>query len=215
MIILHYEPGAASFAPHALLNEIGLPFELRRIDSKAREHKTPEYLALNPNGLIPVLQDGKTVLFETAAICMHLADRFPAAQLAPAIGRPERPHFYKWMVWFTNTMQAHLIHYFYPERMVDDGNAEGAAQLEAHAQARVVQCLAMLDTELARHGGPWLLGQTYSAADAMGFMLCRWTRHFKSQRARDHRHVLPWLQRVYARPAVQQTVSRESLAEPF
>ena len=68
MITLHYFPGNASMTPHMLLRELGVPFELALVDRAKRAHKAPEYLKLNPNGLIPVLVDGALVLYETAAI---------------------------------------------------------------------------------------------------------------------------------------------------
>ena len=215
MIKLHALPGAASLAPHILLNEIGAPFELQFVDRDAGEHKSPAYLALNPNGLIPVLVDGELVLFETVAIGLHLADTHPAAGLAPPLGTAERAGYYKWMVWLTNTMQAQLIHYFYPERMVDDGNAAGVAQVKAHAQARVQGCLLQIDEQLARHGAPWLLGAQYSAADAYAFMLCRWTRNFSDGPAREQPHIAPFLQRMLARPAVQRAFATEGLQPPL
>ena len=215
MITLHYHPGNASFTPHVLLHEIGAPFELHLVDRAQREHKSPAYLALNPNGLIPVLVDGELVLYETAAICLHLADRHPAAQLAPPLASAERAHFYKWLVWLTNTLQATLLHYFYPERMVDDGNSAGAAQVKAHAQARVHDCLAQIETQLAGHGGPWLLGEHYSAVDPYAFMLCRWTRGFDGRPAREYTHIGPFLQRVLARPAVQRAIATEQLPPPL
>ncbi len=215
MITLHCLPGAASLAPHILLNEIGAAFELQRVDRDSNAHKSPAYLAMNPNGLIPVLVDGDLVLYETVAIGLHLADTHPAVGLAPALGTPERAHFYKWMVWLTNTMQAHLIHYFYPERMVDVGNAAGVAQVRAHAQARVQGCLVQIDQQLARHGGPWLLGERYSAADAYAFMLCRWTRNFDAKPAREHAHIAPYLQRMLSRPAVQRAFATEDLQPPL
>ena len=215
MIKLYALPGAASLALHILLNEIGLPFELQFVDRDAGEHKWPAYLALNPNGLIPVLVDGDLVLYETVAIGLHLADTHPAAALAPTLGTAERAHFYKWMVWLTNTMQAQLIHYFYPERMVDEGNAAGAVQVKAHAQARVQGCLLQIDEQLARHGGAWLLGAQYSAADAYAFMLCRWTRNFSDRPAREHPHIAPYLQRMLARPAVQRAFAAEGLQPPL
>src|SRR5689334_12462527 len=98
MIQLHYNPGSANMAPHILLHELQLPFELVRVDQERQQHKRPEYLKLNPNGLIPVLVDGDLVLYEAAAICLHLADRLPQADLAPPLGTPERAHYYKWMV---------------------------------------------------------------------------------------------------------------------
>jgi glutathione S-transferase len=216
MITLHYYPSNASFAPHVLLHEIGVPFELALVDRTNNAHKSAAYLALNPNGLIPVLVDGDLVLYETAAILMHLADAHPAAQLAPALGTPERAQFYKWAVWLSNTLQVALMHYYYPERMVNEGNAEGAAQVEARAEAKVADGLAQVDAQLARHGGPWLLGAAYSAADPLAFMLCRWTRGFKNQRpARDYAHIGPYLQRMLARPAVQRAVAAEKLPLPI
>ena len=215
MITLHHVPGAASLAPHILLNEIGAAFELKPVDHEGNAHKSPAYLAMNPNGLIPVLVDGTLVLYETVAIGLHLADTHPAAGLAPALGTPERAHFYKWLVWLTNTLQAHLIHYFYPERMVDEGHAAGVAQVKAHAQARVQGCLVQINEQLADHGGPWLLGAPYSAADAYVFMLCRWTRGFSERPAREHTHIAPYLQRMLARPAVQRTLATEGLQPPL
>jgi glutathione S-transferase len=217
MITLHYHPGNASFAPHVLLNELGLPFELALVDRANNAHKSPAYLKLNPNGLIPVLVDADLVLYETAAILMHLADAHPAGGLAPPPASPERAHYYKWMVWLSNTLQATLIHYFYPDRLVAAGNAEGAAQVKAAAEAKVGQCLAQLDAQLdaPRGGGPWLLGARYSAADPLAFMLCRWTRGFASRPARDHPNLGPYLQRMLARPAVQRTFAAEKLPQPF
>src|SRR3954471_9638709 len=137
MIQLYYYPGNASMTPHILLEELGVPFALKYVDRTVGAHKSPEYLRLNPNGLIPVLVDGPLVLYETAAIVLHLADTHPKAGLAPALGTAERAHFYKWLMWMTNTVQVSLIRYFYPERWVDEGNTTGAAQIKAHAETRV------------------------------------------------------------------------------
>lgn len=214
MITLHYFPGNASFTPHVLLHEIDVPFELQLVDRANNAQNSPAYLKLNPNGKIPVLVDGDIVLYETAAIALHLADTHPAAGLAPALGTAERAQFYKWLVWLTNTVQATLIHYFYPDRMVDEGNTAGAAQVKAHAQQKVAACLAQIDELLASHGGPWLLGTRYSALDPFAFMLCRWTRGFNDRPARDYAHIGPYLQRVLSRPAVQRVFEAEKLPPP-
>ena len=125
MIKLHYFPGNASFAVHVLLRELGVPFELELVDRAQGAHKSAQYLKLNPNGLIPVLVDGELVLYETAAILLHLADaqtQASLAPLAPAMGTPERARFYKWLFWLSNTMQATMPLYFYSDRYVDAGN---------------------------------------------------------------------------------------------
>ena len=217
MITLHYFPGNASFAPHVLLREIGVPFQLQLVDRAQAAHKSPAYLKLNPNGLIPVLVDGELVLYETAAVLLHLADSHlvpDQTRLAPALGTGERAHYYKWMLWLSNTVQATLIHYFYPDRLVAAGNTEGAAQVKAAAEAKVADCLAQIDTQLAVTGA-FLLGDRFSAVDPLAFMLCRWTRGFASKPARDYAHIGPYLQRMLARPAVVAAIAEEKLPQPL
>ena len=91
---LHYFPGNASMVPHILLEELGLPFQLLYVDRALDAQKSAAYLKLNPNGLIPVLVDGDLVLYETAAICLHLADGHPQAGLAPPQGSREQAQLY-------------------------------------------------------------------------------------------------------------------------
>lgn len=215
-IQLHHTPSTAAMIPHILLEEIGVPYERVPVDRAGNAHKSPAYLRLNPNGLIPVLVDGELVLYETAAIALHLADTHPQARLAPAPGTADRAHFYKWLMWCTNTLQATLILYFYPERWLDEGHAQAVAQLQRHAERKVATQLAQLDGELGRHGGPWFLGEAYTALDAYVFTLCRWTRHFPHEApARTLPHLGPYLQRMLARPAVQRVIANEQLAPPY
>ena len=211
---LHYFPSNASFAPHILLEELGVPFQLDLVKRDEGALTSPEYLALNPNGLIPVLVDGDTVLYETAAILLHLADTHPASHLAPRMASAERAQFYKWLVWLTNTLQPALITYFYPHRWVDAGNTEGTAQVKASAEARIGPLLDQIEAQLAQHGGPWLLGEAYSAADPLCLMLCRWTRNF-ARPARSLPHIGAYLQRMLARPAVQRAIATEALPLPI
>jgi len=222
MLQLHYFPGNASLIAHLVLEEIGAPFELSHVDRAQAAHKAPGYLALNPNGLIPVLVDDRAgarggvgaplVLYETAAICLHLADTHPAAGRLPGLGTPERAHAYKWLAWLTNTVQAALIIYFYPERWADD--AAGATVVKARAEAKIGALLDQLDAELARHGGPWLLGETFSVVDPYAFVLCRWTRGF-GRPARSLPRLKPFLERMLDRPAVQRAFASESLPQPW
>ncbi len=212
MLQLHYFPGNASMTPQLLLEELGVPYTLQFVDRANRAHKSPDYLKLNPNGLIPVLVDGELVLYETAAICLHLVDTHPEAGFAPAIGTKERAHFYKWLAWLTNTLQAALIIYFYPERWADD--AAAIAQVKAHAETAVGRMLDQLDAQLASHGGPWLLGEKFSAVDPYALMLCRWTRGF-GQPARRSPNLGPYLSRMLERAAVQRVFEQERLAAPW
>lgn len=219
MIDLHHSPGTASMAPHFLLLELGLQHRLVPVDPAQLGHKTADYLRLNPNGLIPAmvhrgLEGGDLVLYESAAICLYLADLQPQAGLMPAVGTRERALATQWLVWLTNTLQATLIHYFYPERMVNAGDAAAAAQVKAAAEARVGSLLPQLQAQCTGHGQPWLLGARFSLVDLYAFMLCRWTRNF-GQPARSVPGLDAWLQRVMARPAVQQGFAIEGLALPW
>lgn len=218
MVQLHYFPGNASMAVHMLLEEIGQPFELKLVDRANNGHKSPDFLKMNPNGLIPVLVDGEQVLYECAAILLHLADRHPEAGLLPPVGSGERAQAYKWLVWLTNTLQPTLLAYFYPERWVQEGHIAGAAEVKAQAEARAGALLEQLEAQLsgqgATQGGPWLLGSPYSAADPMALMLCRWTRGF-ARPARSLPALGAYLQRMLERPAVQRVFSTEALPQPW
>ncbi len=213
MIQLHYFPGNASMTPHLVLRELGLPFELKLVDRANRAHKSPEYLKLNPNGLIPVLVDGDLVLYETAAIVLHLVDTHPDAGLAPPVGTAERAEFYKWLVWLSASVQSQMPIYFYTDRYVAPGNAAGAAEVKAATEQRIAGLIDQIEAHLAAHGGPWLMGPTYTALDPYVLMLCRWTRGM-SRPARTLPHIGPFLERMLARPAVQQVYEVEKLSAP-
>lgn len=219
MIRLHFYPSTAAMVPHILLEELGLPYERLLIDREHGALDSPAYRALNPNGLIPVLEDGDLVLYETAAIALHLADTHPQAGLMPALGTPQRAQAYKWLMWLTNTLQATLIVYFYPHRWVNEAGSASEAELKAVAKRRVGALLDQLDAELARHGGPWFLGEAHSLLDAYAFTLCRWTRHFSPDSpvrpARERPHLGPYLQRVLERPALRRVMANEGLAAPY
>ena len=213
MLELFYYPGNASMAPHILLNELGVPFTLTLVDRAQNGQRSPDYLRLNPNGRIPVLVDGDLVLFETGAIVLHLVDQHASAGLAPLHGTAARAHFYKWLLWLGNTLQPELMLFFYPERWLPS-DAAAAAALRRVAQTHVGEMLAVLTSELQRHGGDWLLGETYSALDGYALMLCRWTRDHAVP-ARAHPVLSAYLHRLLSRPAVQRTLRAEELPAPW
>lgn len=213
MIRLHYYPGNASAIPHLVLEELGVPFELVLVDRAQAAHKAPAYLKLNPNGQIPVLEDGALVLYETAAICLHLADTHPQAQFAPAPGTPERAQLYKWLMWMTNTFQAAILLYYYPERWLAEGNAAGAAELKAKAEEKIGTLLDQMEGQFS-HGEKWFLGAGYTVLDPYAFILCRWTRNFPRP-ARRLPRLGAFLERMLARPATQRVIAKEKLAPPI
>ena len=212
MYQLYFYPGNANLAPHVLLEEIGARYQLVLVDRDRNEQNSLAYLKLNPNGRIPVLIDGELVLYEAAAICLHLADRHAEAALVPTIGSDERAVFYKWLMYLTNTVQAELILYFYPERLADD--AATAAHIKTHAEARVGGMLDILEATLSAGKGPYLLGTRYSAVDPYLLMLCRWTRGMQHP-ARNRTHLARFLETVMARAATQRAFAGEGIVAPF
>ncbi|WP_445502865.1 glutathione S-transferase family protein [Microvirga sp. G4-2] len=210
MLALYYYPGNASLLPHMMLREIGVPFEMRLVDRGNNAQKSPEYLKLNPNGRIPVLVDDDLVLFETAAIALHLADKFPQAGLAPAVGTKERAEFYKWMVHLTNTPQAEYRAWFYPHEHVSDEAVAPAAKQAA--EKRLYRMFDVISEQLGDK--TWLLGDRFSAADLFLFMLIRWGRGMpRPPRSLSNLNALA--ERVIARPAVQEALKVEGIQAPF
>ena len=210
MLALYYNPGNASLLPHMMLREIGAAFELRLVDRAQSAQNAADYLRLNPNGRIPVLVDNDLVLFEAGAIALHLADRFPVAGLAPAVGSPARGAFYKWMFHLSNTPQAEYRAWFYPEQHVADPAA--ADSVKQAAGARLGRMFGVIAAQLG--DGPWLLGDIFSAADLFLLMLVRWGRAMPAP-PRDVPALGAHAARVMQRPAVAATFASEGLAEPF
>jgi glutathione S-transferase len=204
MPTLYLLPSSAAMAPHILLREVGAPFDLVILDKEHGEHKAAAYLKLNPMGRVPTLVDGDLVVFESAAICLHLVDKHPDSGLAPPVGTPERARFYQWLVYLTNTVQADMMPYFYPDRFAPP---EAADRVKAIMVDRLMGHFALLDGELA--GRDHLLGERVSAVDVYLFMLARWTRHMP-RKARDLPNLGPYLARIHARPSVQAVYAAEA-----
>ena len=112
MLKLYHSAQSRSTRPRWLLEEIGAPYELVRVDLGKQEHKTPQYLQIHPHGVVPALVDGDLALIESGAICAYLADKFPAARLAPAVGTPERGRYYQWMFYTMATLEPPLLQVF-------------------------------------------------------------------------------------------------------
>ena len=208
MITLYYSPGAASLVVHWLLIELELPHTLHKLDLGAGEHKRPEYLALNPAGLVPTVVIDGQVVTEAAAIALHLADLRPAASFAPPIGTPARAAYYRWMFLCANSLQPAYRAWFFSSEPAGEACAEPAKR---QAQARIEALWAQIDAELAQ-GGPYVLGESVSAADFMVTLLMRWSRNMPKPA-----HTWPALSRLAtlmkARPSFRELYAREGLTE--
>src|SRR5246127_2068306 len=151
MYQLHYFPSNANAAPHMVLEELGQKYELVLVDSAENAQKSKNYLKINPNGRIPTLVDGDLVMFEAAAIVLHLVDRHPDGGLAPKIGTPERARFYQWMAFLTNSLQEELMIWQYPDRLTGD-DAAAPAVVKKGAETRAGAYLDVIERHLKEHG---------------------------------------------------------------
>jgi glutathione S-transferase len=210
MYVLYYFPGNASLMPHMVLREIGAPFELCLVDRDNNRQKSPEYLALNPSGLIPVLVADGLPIFETAAISMFLCDRHQSSGLAPAINSPMRGQYCKWMFHISNTLHTDFRSWFYPNEYVSDPNS--IEPVKTATASRLSKAFERLGVQLETN--TWLLGEQFSSADLYLFMMVRWGRTLPSPprlTASLARHA----RRVSERPAVRAALEYEEIKEPF
>jgi glutathione S-transferase len=100
-ITLYHSPASRAFTAYWMLEELGVPFDVKTIDIRKGEQKEPGYLKLNPAGKVPTLTDGEVVVSENPAIGIYLADRYGYGTLAPRIEDPDRGAYLKWMVFST------------------------------------------------------------------------------------------------------------------
>ena len=210
MYDLYYYPGNASFTPHVLLTELGVPFKLTLVDRDQDGHKSAAYTRLNPAGRIPTLVDGDMVLFETAAICLHLADSHPKAHLAPALGTKDRAQFYQWQMFLTNTIQPEILMYYYSDRYTTDPN--GAATVKQAATRRLQDWFAIVEAGLG--DGPYFMGAQYTVLDVFYLMLVRWGRYLPTPPV-DLPKTGALVRRVLDRPAVQKVIAAEGITGDF
>ena len=207
MYKLFFAPGAASMAPHAALEEIGASRELIRVDLAKGEHRQAAYLELNPHARVPTLVDGDFVMYEAAAIVMHLADRHPESGLAPAPGTPERGRWYQWLLYLSNTPQDAFMQYFHPDYYAF--TPEARAQVKTMAERRIGAMWERLDAALA--SGPYLLGEGFSGCDLYLNMLARWSRNM-ARPALAYPNLKRCIDLVRARPAVERMMQAEGIA---
>jgi glutathione S-transferase len=208
MYTLYWSPGAASLCVHWMLIELGEPHELRKLDLEAGDHRKPDYLRLNPNGLVPTLVvEGKS-LYESAALLMLLAERHPQAGLAPPTGSPQRGLYTTWLFHLSNTLQSAFRDWFYPDQQA------GAAAVEAvksTARGRIESGWSRVEAQIAA-GGPYLVGDRVSAADFLATMLMRWSRNMPKP-ATEWPAIADYVKRMKARPSFQVLYEREGLTD--
>ena len=199
---LYYSPGACSLAPHIVLNELGQPYDLEKVDLGAKKTETgADFMNVNDKGYVPTLDLGTgEVLTEVSTILQYLADKAKNTDLLPAFGSMDR---YRAM---------EQLNFVASELHKGIGGLFNAAMPEDGKKAmkdRLTRRLVWLDGQLAKK--PYLLGDNYSVADAYAFTVLSWTKHVNIDLA-PYAHIVAYLDRVGARPAVQAALKKEGLA---
>jgi len=172
MYTLYWHPWSSSYAPMAVLEELGVRFDLHEVDYDGGETQTPEYRLLQPLGLIPALKiDNDRSMFESAAIILYLCDLHPDAGLAPKPDEADRPAYLQWMLYLADTLYPSYNRYYHPERYTAE--ADGAASVKDQARMTAMNQWRVVDDALGRQG-PWLLGERFSACDIYLQMITTW-----------------------------------------
>lgn len=171
MLKLYYVPMTRAMRPRWLLEELGVPYELVRLDPSRQETRTGTYLRVHPLGHVPALDDDGTVIIESAAIALHLADRFPDRGLAPAPGSPDRGRYYQWIVYAVVTVEPQVATVAEQGRLAPGERSE---QVVEKARARFREVAAPLETHLA--GRSFMVGDRFTAADVVVASVLAWAR---------------------------------------
>jgi glutathione S-transferase len=172
MLTLYYAPGTCALATHIALIDAGADYRARRLDFTKEEQRKPDYLAINPKGRVPALATEQGVLTETPALLAYVAQRFPAAKLAPV----NDPFAFAQVQEFNNYLcsTAHVAHAHLRRgaRWVDAADTAAIEAMKRHVPVSVTQVFELIDSKMLK--GPWVLGDTYSICDPYLYTLSTW-----------------------------------------
>ncbi|WNG36216.1 glutathione S-transferase family protein [Archangium violaceum] len=182
---LYYNPKSRAAISKWMLDECGAKYEIVPINFEKREHKTPEFLKINPAGKLPALVDGDARVFEGAAICMYIAEKYPEANLAPKPGSPERGRYLSLMVYSTSQLEPAMGDKL---MKVETQPQRGWTDFET--------VLNVVEGELGK--GPYLFGDWFTAADVMIGSMFIWMRMWGTKTGRPT--IDAYVDRLLARP---------------
>jgi glutathione S-transferase len=190
---LYFTPRTRSTRPRWMLEELGVPYELIAVNLDAKENREPGYLRLHPLGQVPALVDGDVTVFESIAICMYLADRFPDRSLAPPVSSPLRGQYYQWLLFCASTIEPAI------GRWSQHGGDVAEAEREK-ARARFTAVADVLTRALTT--GEHMLGDPFSTVDVIVGSNLNWARRVGLLDGRDA--LASYVDRLLARPAARR-----------
>lgn len=195
-IVFFHNPMSRGRIVHLMLEEVGAPYDIKLLSFDKGEHKSAEYLAINPMGKIPTIVHRGTIITEAAAICAYLADAFPKAGLAPATDDPARGAYLRWLFFGAGCVEPAVV-----DRMLLRPPAERKGALGYGSYEDVLSTL-----EKAVAPGPFLLGGRYTAADVYVGSAVGWGLMTKSLEPRPA--LLAYAARLAERPAFQRMMAQ-------
>jgi glutathione S-transferase len=198
---LYYSPGACSLSPHIALLEAGLPYDLVKVDLKAKKLENgDDYLSINPKGQVPALAlDSGELVTEGPVIVQIIADQVSSKNLAPARDSAERYKLQEWLTYINSEVHKNFGPMFSPV-LADDA--------KAFFKDRVMGKFKYIDGALA--GKDYLMGKQFTVADGYLFTMLSWAERMKFDLAAMP-NLLAYKARVGARPAVQAALTKEGL----
>lgn len=205
MLTLHYSPGACSLAPHIVLEEIGAPFETRRVMIAEGAHRSPDYLAINPHGRVPALTDGDFTLTEGPAILSYLGHRFPEAGLLDLADLSRLGRTHELLNFFSSSVHVAFAQIWRAPRFAAGEAARAEVVAAGHAAVD-----GYFDELEALAAGGWIVGGTYSIADSYMLVFYRWG----TRMGRDMTAWPGWTRHkdaMLARPAVRRALATEEI----
>jgi glutathione S-transferase len=196
MITLYHGVHTRSSAILTLLEEIGQPYQLKVLNMKEGEHRQPAYLAINPMGKVPAIEHNGVIITEMGAIATYLADLFPQAKLNIPLDDPRRGTYLKWLFFNAGCLEPALLDKLFNR---PEGNRE------AMGWGTYDLVVEMLTNALKT--GPYLLGDTFTAADVVIGAGLRWGMMMKG--FPESPEFVAYAERIKARPAVQRAIAKD------
>lgn len=177
-----------------LIEELNLPYTDKYLSPKKGELLSPEYLALNPMGRVPTVQDGDLTLHESGAICLYLADRYQKPKLAPDLNSPERAHYLQWMVWSVASLEC-VVARMFTHVSTEEQKQETHQYVQSQCQILEKVLLPILSKQ------EYILSSGFSAADIMLGAVIPGAWNFLVE---PHPVIKEYMQRLINRPAAQR-----------
>jgi glutathione S-transferase len=158
-----FNPQSRATRVRWILEELGAPYELVQMDFAKGDHKKPEYLKVHPMGVLPAIEDNGVPLFESAAIVMHLADKYADKKLAPAPGTNERGEYYQWIVFAMVEAEPPIVTVLQHTRFLPEAERSPAAIEKATQRFKAVAAAV----EARMKGRDYIVGNSFTAADVV------------------------------------------------